>query len=95
MATSGGIADDDDGNPNRTVNDVDRTRYTTLAVTIKVVDQEDPGKVTIDAQEPQEGRSVLATLSDEDGGVTGVSWQWSRIAALAADGFNDPDDADR
>ena len=96
VATSGGTTTDDGPPPApvRTVEGVDRTRYTTLAVTIKVVDQEDPGEVTIDVQEPQEGRSVLATLSDEDGGVTGVSWQWSRIAALAADDFNDPDDAD-
>ena len=36
--------------------------------------------------EPQEGKSVLATLSDEDGGVTGLSWQWSRIAALDTNG---------
>ena len=66
VATSGGT--ETGGTPVapvRTVNDVDRTRYATLAVTIKVVDQEDPGKVTIHSQEPQEGRSVRATLSDE------------------------------
>ena len=93
VATSGGT--ETGGTPVapvRTVNDVDRTRYATLAVTIKVVDQEDPGKVTIHSQEPQEGKSVRATLSDEDGGVTGVSWQWSRIAALAPDDTNEPDD---
>ena len=90
VATSGGYQNTtgDTPVPNRTVNDVDRTRYATLDVTIKVVDQEDAGKVKISAPEPQEGKSVLATLSDEDGGVTGVTWQWSRIAALAADGFN-------
>ena len=90
VATSGGTVDTSgtpQAVPDRTVDDVDRTRYTTLAVTIKVVDQEDDGEVKISAPEPQEGKSVLATLSDEDGGVTGVSWQWSRIAALAADGF--------
>ena len=71
-----------------------RTRYATLGVTIKVVDQEDAGVVTIDMAEPQEGKSVLATLTDEDGGVTGLTWQWSRIAALAADDFNHPADVD-
>ena len=30
-----------------------------------VVDQEDGGEVKISAPEPQEGKSVLATLSDE------------------------------
>ena len=88
VATSGGTTTDADG-PVRTVEDVDRTRYTTLAVTIKVVDQEDLGEVEIDMAEPQEGKSVLATLSDKDGGVTGVTWQWSRIAALEADGDGD------
>ncbi len=94
VAESGGFEDDSDGDPDRTVGDVDRTRYATLAVTIKVVDQEDDGEVKISVQEPQEGKSVLATLSDEDGGVTGVSWQWARIAALAADDTNVPADAD-
>ena len=96
VATSGGTADTTgaDPVPNRTVDDVDRTRHTTLAVTIMVVDQEDPGEVKISAPEPQEGKSVVATLSDKDGGVTGVSWQWSRRAALALDNFNDPDDDD-
>ena len=94
VAESGGTEDDSDGNPDRTVSDVDRTRISTLDVTIKVVDQEDGGKVTINAPEPQEGRSVLASLSDEDGGVTGVTWQWARIAALAADDFNEPADED-
>ena len=96
VATSGGTEDTTgtDPVPERTVDGEDRTRYTTLAVTIKVVDQEDDGEVKISAPEPQEGKSVLATLSDEDGGVTGVSWQWSRRAALAADNFNDPEDTD-
>ena len=89
VATSGGTDTTGTGTPpvlNRTVNDVDRTRYTTLAVTIMVVDQEDDGEVEISAPEPQEGKSVVATLSDKDGGVTGVSWQWSRRAALTAGG---------
>ena len=96
VATSGGTENTTDNPPvpDRTVSDVDRTRYATLAVTIKVVDQEDDGKVTISAEEPQEGKSVLATLSDEDGGVTGVSWQWSRIAALMADGDDTDTDPD-
>ena len=94
VATSGGIADDADGNPERTVNDVDRTRISTLDVTIKVVDQEDPGEVKISAPEPQEGKSIIASLSDKDGGVTGVTWQWARVAALAADDTNTPADDD-
>ena len=69
-------------------------RYGRLAVTVKVVDKEDAGKVTLDAREPQEGKSVTATLSDEDGGITGLTWQWWRAPAYAADNTNKPDDAD-
>ena len=54
-------------------------RFATLGVTIKVVDREDVGKVTFPTvREPQEGKSVLAKLTDEDGGETGVKWQWAR-----------------
>ena len=52
--------------------------YARLNVTIKVVDGEDPGEVTLSAREPQDGSSVLATLDDPDGGETAVMWQWYR-----------------
>ena len=45
-------------------------------MTIKVVDGEDDGKVKLTVKEPQEGKAVTASLSDEDGGETKVSWQW-------------------
>ena len=96
VATSGGTTNTTDTPPvpNRVVEDVDRTRIATLDVTIMVVDQEDQGTVTIDMPEPQEGKPILASLGDKDGGETGVTWQWSRIAALAADDTNQPPDAD-
>ena len=56
-------------------------------MTIKVVDGEDDGKVTLSAREPQDGSSVLATLDDPDGGETAVEWQWYR-------GGDDEDTAD-
>ena len=52
--------------------------YARVDVTIKVVDGEDPGEVTLSAREPQDGSSVLATLDDPDGGETAVEWQWYR-----------------
>ncbi|MCY4527777.1 MAG: cadherin domain-containing protein, partial [Chloroflexi bacterium] len=59
--------------------DPDRgTKYGRLNVTVMVVDREDTGKVTMSAREPQVGRSVHATLTDEDGGVIDVRWQWYR-----------------
>ena len=55
-----------------------RTKITKLSVTVMVVDAEDTGSVDLSAREPQVGRSVIATLKDDDGGETAVSWQWYR-----------------
>ncbi|MCY4528762.1 MAG: cadherin domain-containing protein, partial [Chloroflexi bacterium] len=62
------------------------TKYGRLNVTVRVVDGEDDGKVTLSAREPQVGRSVHATLSDADGGVTGVVWSWARSVLADTDG---------
>ena len=81
VATSGGGSTTD-----RKVGNVDRTRYARLDVTIKVVNQDDVGTVKLSAREPQEGKSVTAKLSDEDGGETDVTWQWYRGGAGPLDG---------
>ena len=81
VATSTGANDatnDDDA--------VDRgSTYGRLNVTIKVVDGEDTGKVKLSAREPQVDQSVHATASDEDGGMSGVSWQWYRGVLVDTD----------
>ena len=56
----------------------ERALYARLNVTIKVVNREDRGTVKLSMQEPQVGKPVVATLSDEDGGVTEVTWKWYR-----------------
>ena len=81
VATSGGTGT---GNA-RKVGNVDRTRYSRLDVTIKVVNKEDKGTVTLSAQEPQEGKAVTAKLTDEDGGVANVTWQWKRAKVINDD----------
>ena len=55
VATSGGntVDSDNDDAPVRSVSDVDRTSYGKFAVTVKVVDDEDPGTVMLSAREPQ------------------------------------------
>ena len=59
--------------------DTDRdTKYGKMDVTIKVVNVEDIGTVTFSAREPQFDRSVIAKLTDEDGGEASVKWQWYR-----------------
>ena len=75
MATSVGLrdADNDPGDEDRAFK-----KYGRLNVTIKVVDGEDTGTVKLSAREPQVDRSVHATVTDDDGGMSGVKWQWYR-----------------
>ena len=60
-------------------------RRTRLDVTVNVVDAEDGGSVSLSQREPQIGRDVIATLTDDDGGVIVSEWMWER----SADGDND------
>ena len=53
----------------------------TLAVTVNVVNVDDAGVVSLSAAQPEEGAALTATLSDPDGGVSGVTWQWARVAS--------------
>ena len=59
----------------------DRTLRTRLDVTVNVVDAEDTGTVTLSQLEPQEGQTVIATLSDPDGGVRVSKWEWFLVLA--------------
>ena len=60
-----------------------------LAVTVNVRNFEDTGKVGLSQREPQDGRTVVASLSDEDGSVKGIKWQWYRNASTAVDEASD------
>ena len=55
----------------------DDTIDVTTVVTVRVIDLEEDGVVTLSAQEPDVGVPLTATLTDGDGGVTGASWQWA------------------
>ena len=88
VAISTGTGDDDADTPRG-------KRFATLGVTIKVVDREDVGEVTFPTvREPQEGKSVLAKLTDEDGGETGVKWEWARSVLVDSDTTDADDTAD-
>ena len=50
----------------------------TLDVTIKVVDTEDDGSVSLSQRQPQVGTEIHATVSDPDGGVRIKRWEWAR-----------------
>ena len=53
----------------------------TLAVTATVVNIDDAGVVSLSAAQPEEGVALTATLSDPDGGVSGITWQWASVAS--------------
>ena len=63
----------------------DRTRRARLDVTVHVIDAEDAGTVTLNAREPQVGRTVVATLTDSDGGVTLSRWTWATSETALTD----------
>ena len=50
-------------------------------VTVTVTNIEDTGTVSLSQREPQIGRAVVATLKEEDGGISGETWVWHRATA--------------
>ena len=59
--------------------------YDSVAVTVKVVNTDDPGTVSLTHREPQVGSSLTASVDDGDGGVSYVEWQWYRLTQTEAD----------
>ena len=57
--------------------DVSPYREATIAVTITVTNIDEPGTVALSRATPAVGRSLTATLTDPDGGVTGAIWTWA------------------
>ena len=47
------------------------------AITAVAVTEDDDGSVTLSPTGPSDGDRVTATLTDPDGGVTGVTWTWA------------------
>ena len=58
---------------------------TTVAVTVTDVDEE--GEVVISWLQPEVGTEIMASLTDPDGGVVDISWQWE----VSKIGVNDLD----
>ena len=48
----------------------------TISVTITVTNLDEPGMLTVTPNQPQVGTRLTASLSDPDGGISGLSWQW-------------------
>ena len=71
-----------------------RTLRTRLDVTVGVIDAEDTGTVSLTAREPQAGRTVVATISDPDGGIILSRWMWERSTDALAEGATCDDETD-
>ena len=56
-------------------------KSTTVDVTVEVTNEDEPGTVSLSASQPRVGVEIMANMPvDPDGGVTGVTWQWSKSA---------------
>ena len=61
-------------------------------VTVTVTNSEEEGKIKLSSIQPAVGTELTATVTDPDGGVTNVSWQW-QSAPTRAGSWDDIDDA--
>ena len=52
-----------------------------ITVTINVNDVEESGKVGLSWKQPQVGTELTATLTDPDGDISGVTWQWAKSSS--------------
>ena len=46
-------------------------------VTITVTDENDPGTVSLSSMHPVVGVALTASLTDPDGSISGITWQWA------------------
>ena len=56
----------------------------TRDVKLMVTNVEEDGTVTLNRTQPRAGVSVMATLTDPDGSISGLTWQWYRGANIMA-----------
>ena len=49
-----------------------------ITVTITVNDVNEPGTVSLSWKQPQVGTELTATLTDPDGDISGITWQWAK-----------------
>ena len=62
---------DADGNPDTAIDD-------SVAVSVLVVNEAEPGRLTLSSTQPSVGSSLVAVLVDPDGVVGEVAWVWHR-----------------
>ena len=62
---------DDAGNPDSAIDD-------SMAVSVLIVNEAEPGSLTLAAARPRVGSSLVAILTDQDGVVGEAEWVWHR-----------------
>ena len=62
------------------VGEADATVDDTIAITVSVGNVDEPGVILLESETdpPQSDGSLTASLSDPDGGVSGLTWSWQR-----------------
>ena len=65
-----------------TVEANDGTYSDTHAVTVMVTNVDEPGAVNLSSQAPVVGTALTASLTDDDGEITGMTWQWASSDAM-------------
>ena len=71
----------------------DETRRTkSETVTVEVTNVDEAGKVTLSARRPQTDRAFTAMITDPDGGVADIKWQWAKAGSKSGT-YRDIDDA--
>ena len=68
-------------------------RDDSIAVTIEVSNVDEEGLVELSSSTPQEKQALTATLSDPDGGLSNITWQWERALNLTPGDWPDIDEA--
>lgn len=77
---------DADGNP-------DEAWDATIVVTINITNVEEAGVVTLSSVSPEENVPLSASLTDPDGDVSNVAWQWTRADSKTSDTWDAIGDA--
>ena len=67
-----------------TVKATDGTNMDTHDVTVMVTNVEEMGTVTLSAMQPRVGTPIMATLTDDDGMLSSITWQWASSSDMSA-----------
>ena len=63
-------------------------------VTVRVINLEEAGTITLSTLQPEVGTRLTATLEDPDGSISGLTWSWSGTGTGAASATYTPNAAD-